>query len=378
MPPKRREDTETAKAKAKPRAKVVARIPKATAAVPESVEAQIVASLSSGVLAVDQSGRVLTANAAAAGILNLPADALVPGEDIQRFEAALYFGELARELERGRHGIQRREIEIEVSGVRRILGVTASALRGPAAYNGAIFLFTDLSEVRNLQRRAELNRQLAQIGELTAGVVHELRNPMSVISGMSELILRRLGPDHPQAKQTETIFQEASHIEKLISQFLSFARPFEAKLARCQADPVVDRALQLVDRVAGEKDVALGRVIEPGLPHVQADQMKLAQALGNLLRNAIEAVRPGGSVTLVVQAGEASIDFRVEDDGPGIHLQEGEDLLNPFFSKKEGGTGLGLNIVHRIVTAHGGNITYGNRPEGGAFFQVSLPIEYGG
>lgn len=345
---------------------------------PQSVHEQIVASHSSGVLAVDQHGHILTANAAAAAILNIPQNRLGPAAPLEGIgPAAEHFLDLFRELERGGQAIQRREMEIDAAGTRRILGVTASALQGEAPFNGLFYVFADLSEVRNLERRAELNKQLAQIGELTAGVVHELRNPMSVISGMAELTLRRLGPEHPQSRQVDLIFQEAQHIEKLISQFLSFAKPFEARLARADAEAVADRALQLVARAASEKGVHLERRLEAGLPHFQADVQKLGQALGNLLRNAIEAVRAEGVVALVAAAGDAGIEFRVEDNGPGIHLNEGEDLLNPFFSKKEGGTGLGLNIVHRIVTAHGGEITYGNRPEGGAFFQVSLPIEYG-
>lgn len=377
MPPKRGETKRSKPAAPEPETRRPStQRPKTRAPLSATVHEQIVASLSSGVLAMDAAGCVLTANAAAAQIIGLEPEALAPGASLAAHESALHFIELAREVERGTHAVQRREIEVEADGARRILGITASALQGPDAFNGVIFLFTDLSLVRNLERRAELNKQLAQIGELTAGVVHELRNPMSVISGMSELILRRLPPEHPQTRQAELIFQEAQQIERLISQFLSFAKPFEARLTRCTAEPIADRAIQLVERAAKEKSVALASIVDADLPHFQADAPKIAQALGNLLRNAIEAVPTGGEVRLVVVADDG-IAFRIEDNGPGIHLHPGEDLLNPFFSKKEGGTGLGLNIVHRIVTAHGGTVTYGNRPEGGAFFKVGLPIQYG-
>lgn len=344
----------------------------------QSVHEQIVASLTSGVIAVDKDAVILTLNPAASLYLNVPAESLHAGMALGECPPAEQFLDLFHELQRGARPIHRREIEFEVNGVRRMLGVTASALQGPDSFNGVIFLFTDLSDVRNLERRAELNRQLAQIGELTAGVVHELRNPMSVISGMAELLIRRLGPEHQQTRQAEMIFQEAQQIEKLISQFLSFAKPFEAKLARCSAEAVAERALQLVERAANEKGVRLEARIEPGLPPFQADLYKLAQALGNLMRNAVEAIRgEDGLVCLIASLDESQIGFRVEDNGPGIHLNPGEDLLNPFFSKKEGGTGLGLSIVHRIITAHGGTIRYANRPEGGAAFEITLPIEYG-
>lgn len=342
-----------------------------------TVHEQIVASLSSGVIAVDPAGRILTANAAAATILGLHHEDLRPGAFLDAVAGAASLAALFHELAAGADNIQRREITIDIEGARRILGVTASVLRGAAPFGGVSFLFSDLSEIRNLERRAEINRQLAQIGELTAGVVHELRNPMSVISGMAELLLRRLDESHPQHRQAATIFQEAAQIEKLISQFLSFAKPFEATLARCTAGPVVERAMQLAARAASEKQVTLHADLAAALPPFQADAQKLAQALGNLVRNAVEAVPMGGAVTLRVAVEETRIAFYVEDNGPGIHLQPGEDLLNPFFSKKEGGTGLGLNIVHRIVTAHGGSVDYGNRPVGGAWFRAALPISYG-
>jgi signal transduction histidine kinase len=103
----------------------------------------------------------------------------------------------------------------------------------------------------------------------------------------------------------------------------------------------------------------------------------VVQVIVNIVNNAIEAVSDGGQVTLAVRQEGSDMVFDVADNGPGIHLQPGEDLLKPFFSKKESGTGLGLAICHRIVTAHGGVITYGDRDEGGARFSVRLPIQSG-
>src|SRR5690606_32244747 len=114
----------------------------------------------------------------------------------------------------------RRELVLETPEGQKIVGVTASLLQGPAAFNGVIFLFIDLTEIRQLRRAAELNRQLAQLGELTAGVVHELRNPLSVISGMSELLMRKLGEGHEHQRKAKVIFEEAEELEKLITQFL--------------------------------------------------------------------------------------------------------------------------------------------------------------
>jgi signal transduction histidine kinase len=220
-----------------------------------------------------------------------------------------------------------------------------------------------------------LNQQLAQIGELTAGVVHEVRNPLSVISGMAELLMRKLGQEHPFYDQAALIFQEAGQLEKLVNQFLGFAKPFQVEKRRCAPEAVVDRAVRLCARMAQEKGVAVTVATAAGIPYIEADEAKLAQALANIVQNAVEIVGVEGAVGVHTLVREGTLVFRVEDNGPGIQLSDGENLLSPFFSKKQAGTGLGLSIVHRIITAHGGAVKYGNRDEGGAWFELRLSLD---
>jgi signal transduction histidine kinase len=137
----------------------------------------------------------------------------------------------------------------------------------------------------------------------------------------------------------------------------------------------VARSTQLCDRLAEAHSVHIRRDCRDDLPAIFVDQSKMAQAISNLIRNAIEAMRGGGAVMVSVRHEDDHVIFRVADTGPGIHLEEGEDLFSPFFSKKEDGTGLGLSIVHRIVTAHNGTITFGNGSRGGAWFDVAIPTE---
>lgn len=340
------------------------------------INAQIVASLTSAVLAVDGEGRVLTANDAVLQHLELEA-APAPGTPLGELAAAQPLLSLYETFQNGREVgyVSRKEIGIQTSEGRKTLGVTASLLQGPDAFNGVIFLFTDLTRIRHLERIAELNRQLAQIGALTAGVVHELRNPLSVITGMTELLARRLGEDNPLHKNAAMVLQEAAQLDRLISQFLSFARPFELEVETVKSKQVIDRAMQWVEHVAKAKQVELRLESPKRLPELQTDPGKTAQALANLLRNAIEIVPMAGWVRLRCAVEKGELVFTVEDNGPGIHIEEGENLFTPFVTKKEGGTGLGLSIVHRIITAQGGDAGYGNLPEGGAWFQIRLPLQ---
>jgi len=338
-----------------------------------SIADQALQSLTSGVLAMDADGVVLLANAAAGAFLGMD---LSPGARLSELPEASPFLEVVHEIMQSRQPLSRREIRIAAQdGVRKELGLSASLLDGPKEFNGVIFLFTDMTERRALERSAELNRQLAQIGELTAGVVHELRNPVSVVSGMAELLLRRLDPADERREIVDTIFDEAKHLEESIAQFLGFARPFDLDIAYCSPETIAERALRLCDRPAVKKEVHLESLLEDDLPQMRADAGRAAQAIANLVCNAIDAVGPKGWVRLSVRRDDAAIVFDVMDDGPGIDLAANEDLFSPFFTKKEGGTGLGLSIVHRIVTAHGGSVRYINRPEGGACFTVRMPIE---
>jgi len=342
----------------------------------DALNAQIVESLTSAVLAVDASGKILTANPAVAQHLELDQTPR-PGSQLEAIPAAEPLMTLFEQLRKnpGAPGVSRQEIGVQTEEGRKTLGVTASLLAGDDAFEGVIFLFTDLTRIRHLERIAELNRQLAQIGALTAGVVHELRNPLSVITGMTELLARKLGQDNPLYNHAETVLQESAQLDRLISQFLSFARPFELELEWVKGDTILKRAIQLVERVTAEKEVHLEVDAPKKLPELRTDGKKTAQALSNILRNAIEAVPPQGQVRLRVAAEEEELVFTIEDNGPGIQVSEGENLFTPFVTKKEGGTGLGLSIVHRIITAQGGDVGYGNLPEGGAWFQVRLPVE---
>lgn len=337
--------------------------------------AQVIESLTSGVIAVDREGTILIANTAAGRQLHTDPTLLRAGTKLQSGPAAAALLEVIAELRDKGEPISRREIHIEApDGNCKVVGLTASALQGPNTYNGAILLFVDLTEVRALERAAALNRQLAEIGELTAGVVHELRNPLSVISGMAELLARRLGDSHEQTKTVTKIIHEAEQLDKTIRQFLSFARPFDLEMGACKAEEILERAVQLTSHKAQSKQIALSVSCKPGIPVFAGDAAKLAQAVANVAANAIDILSPGGKVWLDAAAEPAAAVFSIDDNGPGIHLKPGDDLFAPFFSKKSGGTGLGLAIVHRIVTAHKGKVTFNNRDEGGAHFEIRIPL----
>ncbi|MDZ4859582.1 MAG: ATP-binding protein [Candidatus Hydrogenedentes bacterium] len=335
---------------------------------------EIIQSLSSGVIAVDRAGAIITVNAAACEFLGANQGALNAGVRLADIPHAEPLANLLEEIMRKGQTVSRHEIMLNCPGgeVKQI-GLSAALHRGPTPFDGVVVLFTDMTERLRLERSAELNRQLAALGELTAGVVHELRNPVSVISGLAELLIRKLEPGDGKHDAAQTILREARELERSISQFLGFARPFELQMANCSPTDIVDRTVQLCRRKAEHNSIEIESSSFEPAPAIRADLLRVAQALSNIVNNAIDAVPAGGKVSLRASNDGDKIVFEVLDNGPGINLRPGEDLFAPFFTTKEGGTGLGLTIAHRIITAHGGLVSYDNRPEGGASFIVRLP-----
>ena len=348
--------------------------------VPESegdgqVEESVIDSLSSGVIVFDTNLRLLLANHAAAENLDVPLDALARGRQASDLPLPPEFRGFVENALNARRPLERQEVVIrQPDGSKKEIGLSGSLLRGPAEFNGMVFLFVDMTERRALERAAELNRQLAQIGGLTAGVVHELRNPLSVISGLAELIQRKMDEADPRRKNVLAILDESQRMERSISQFLGFARPFELEPILCGPRAIVQRAIALSHGRAEKKRVTVD--LRPGrpLPEVRADLNMLAQALNNIITNAVDAVDKAGKIEIDVREDDGEIVFDIVDNGPGVRVGEKEDVFSPFFTRKESGTGLGLAICHRIVTAHGGAVSYKNREEGGAQFTVRIPV----
>lgn len=343
-----------------------------TTASPLDIYAQVVEGLNSGVLATNADGQITACNPAARQFLRVGD---IIGQHLADVHELRQFMAVFDELRQRQTPVVRREFFLHHGGEGpREIGVSATPLDGVGSFNGVIFLFTDMTERRTLERAAEVNRQLASLGELTAGVVHELRNPLSVISGMAELLMRRLEPGDKPYRSAETIWREAQDLDRSISQFLGFARPFELHRAETTPAAILERVRQLCEQSARQHRVEL-HVSEENLDvRLRVDPLKIAQALANIVSNAVEVLKDRGDVWIEVAYREDNLLFRVVDNGPGVQVEPNENLFSPFFTKKRGGTGLGLAIVHRIVTAHGGTVTYRNADEGGAVFELRLPL----
>jgi two-component system, NtrC family, sensor histidine kinase HydH len=237
---------------------------------------------------------------------------------------------------------------------------------------------TVIARMEQSQRDALRAEQLAALGQLAAGLAHELRNPLMAMKILVQSAAARGDGAGLRGRGLAVMEEEITRLERLTSTLLDYARPPRPEKRALDLGPLVEETLDLVSGQAGRKDVRLSCDL-PGRPvWIEADPGQLRQVVLNLLLNALDAAPEGGEVRVRIEGGSPSaggdwLALRVEDDGPGLPTGEAPDLFAPFVSTKETGVGLGLPICKRIVEDHGGAVGAANRPGGGAVFTVRLP-----
>lgn len=228
-------------------------------------------------------------------------------------------------------------------------------------------LHTAQEEVRRSER-------LAALGQLTAGLAHELRNPLGTIKNSAELLTRRNANADPVAKElTGFISSEVDRANELVRRFLDFARPFRLRLEPLDLSELVDQAIQQVASRADQHEVTLYRNDSPELAPLLLDSQWMQVLLTNLLSNAIDASPAGSMVSVVTKPAEGGAELSVIDRGAGISPEHVNSIFNPFFTTKSNGTGMGLAIVSKIVDEHRGRIHVESVPGEGTTFRVWLP-----
>jgi signal transduction histidine kinase len=242
--------------------------------------------------------------------------------------------------------------------------------------------------LEHAQAEARRSERLAALGQLSAGLAHEIRNPLGVIKGSAEMLTQRLQASDELARELAGyISTEVNRLSALVTEFLDFARPLHAEPHPANLTALLDRVLQIVaDRFAGKpatsKPVRVERHYASGLPLVPLDESLCEQAFLNLVQNAYEAMQDeddGGTlrveVQLITQNGREGVELRLADTGPGVPEELREEIFNPFVTTKKTGVGLGLSIVSKIVDGHHGSIHVENAAEGGAVFTLFFPLE---
>ncbi len=318
----------------------------------------IIDSLTSGLLTTDVDGKVLSFNQAAGQITGLSptemidrhvGDVLQLPDEVRRALAADLDGERSRRAEFFYHRLDGRRIEI---------GMAAAHLMAPGKA-GFLITFQDVTDVKRLERDARVKQRLAAVGEMAAGIAHEIRNPLASISGSIQVLREELTLDTEQAQLMDIVLRESKRLNDTIRGFLAYARPQPGSAQRIDLGKAVADTARLL---ANSPEIRQDQRVEadvPGAPvWFDADEGQIRQVLWNLATNGLRAMPGGGRLRLSVRAGERSGGpvLEVEDEGVGIPQEELDGIFQPFHGTFARGSGLGLAIVHRIVTDYGGEI----------------------
>jgi signal transduction histidine kinase len=365
----------------------------------EAFATWLLGSLRAGLVAIDADGRVRFLNAAAAATLRLSEVAPgAAGRDCREvFASEPAVAELLLAAVAGREAPARAELTLAGSGPRTV-GFSVAPVRDErGAVRGALLLFRDLQPLERADEGERLRARLAALGEMAAGLAHEIRNPLASLGVLAGLLRRRVAPGSEEREWVDELRAEVRKLEATVGAALDYVKPAAPAAAPVDLVDALEAAVaQVRARLAFEGD--LERRYEAPPPIVAGDAEQLRGVFANLVANAVEALRGAdgpGRIALAVFRGEGSGDDRVlrlrahgklpeavrpeavvevTDTGPGVPPELRERIFYPFFTTKETGAGVGLALAHKAVVAHGGCVEVSETPGGGATFRVRLPL----
>jgi signal transduction histidine kinase len=232
-------------------------------------------------------------------------------------------------------------------------------------------VYQELQQNFEQMKRGE---RLFAVGQLAAGLAHELRNPLGSVAGAAGILRRNANLEPKHQECLEIIDKESQRLNRLLTEFLDFARPRPPKYQNLDADSLLSSVIQLAAHGVAGSGVELRKETPPALPPVEGDPEMLKQLLLNLVINAIQAMPEGGEVVVSAASREGKMLISVRDQGTGIAPESRDRIFDPFFTTKEGGTGLGLPVAHQIADQHGGVLRAEANPDRGMTFSLVLPL----
>jgi two-component system, NtrC family, sensor histidine kinase HydH len=316
----------------------------------------LIASMPSGVLGIDPAGKITAYNRQAVEILGVEENALEKANIFEVIDAAPGLAEALA----GCRPVLDREFLHRPSAAASIplsLSLTPILAAGGACQGGVIVI-RDLREIKVLEAKVRRAQKLAAVGELAAGLAHEIRNPLSSIRGFAQFLRHTLRDRPKEQEYAQTMVAEIDRINRVVTDLLSLARPKEPEISTADIAKLVRHATRLVRGEAKARGIRLESSLPPDDARFPLDGVLITQALLNLLINSIQAVGRQGRITTGARLSGDGRGLRlwVEDDGPGIRPELQARIFDPFFTTREAGTGLGLAIVRSVAECHGGSI----------------------
>jgi two-component system sensor histidine kinase PilS (NtrC family) len=342
----------------------------------------VIDNLLSGLVTADSDGRILTFNRAASTITGVPSERALGADVSGVLQLPLPFRAQLDAL------VERRSMRIDLryqtaDGRTIDVGLSGLRLTFPNGRAGFLYTFQDVTELKRFERDGRLQQRLAAVGEMAAGIAHEIRNPLASMSGSIQVLRQELPLTGDQAQLMDIVLKESERLNNTIRSFLAYARPQRSVVSTLDVRTIVQDAAALLRNAA---DVREGHEIVVDVPDepvwYDADEGQIRQVVWNLATNGLRAMATCGRLSLSARhdpPGETTGDvlITVEDQGCGIAPDDLDGIFQPFRSTFEKGTGLGLPIVHRIVTDYGGAIQVSSTVGAGTSIHVRLPHREG-
>ena len=332
----------------------------------QALQSNIIQSMRGGLITTDLEGLITLIN--------------VPGQNYLERKPKDLIGTLVDDLfldslpEPQPHPVQG-EVRASTSKGTKIFGVTVTPLAaGDGDMIGLIYTFADLTEMRRLENEIRMRERLAAVGRLAAGIAHEIRNPLSSIAGSVKLLSGISNLSDDQKTLLGIVTRESERLNNIISDFLQYSREKNYSFAEHDLLQVVNEALTLLQNHPSAAQVTIIRDFDVSTAPAVIDANRMKQVFWNLCDNAMRAMPQGGTLKIGAHARNNYLSLSFKDSGIGLEPQQLEKIFEPFQSKFEGGTGLGLALVYQIVHAHKGSINVTSKPREGAEFTILIPL----
>jgi len=328
---------------------------------------KVIESLPSGLFTTDRDGNVLLFNKAAERITGVRREKVINGT----IDVALPFLEFP--FRKGRF-----EHTLETEASAKIIGITISVLKGISGNEtGFIGVFQDLTQLKTLEAEVKQKEKWAAIGELSANIAHEIRNPLASMRSSIEMLMEEKIPPKYRGKLMNIALSEMTRLNDIITDFLTYSSPKSLDIQKSDLHLLLDETLSLLNNVEQNKGNISIKKGFAGALIIDADPQKIKQVFWNLGVNAIEAMRDGGELVVSTQSDAHSVRVIFSDTGVGMDTSTVEKIFFPFFTTKDRGTGLGLSIAYRIVEEHEGRLIVHSVPGIKTTFEIILNKEYG-
>lgn len=334
---------------------------------------EVVTHLPVGILVMDTRYRVIYSNAVAWNLLGTN-ELAVQGVDAKELLPDNIWS-LHDRIKAGQP-VAEKEIRLFPEKSKPVpVAVSATDIHGEDGnYIGFMFVFKDLTEIRELEIKTQRIEKLATVGNLAAGIAHEIRNPLSSIKGYVTYF-GSLFEDNSENKQAANLMaEEVDRVNRVISELLEFARPSDLKFKKIKVRNLIDHSMRIITHEAQTAGIQIKKIIMPDLPDLKADPDRLTQVFLNLYLNAIQAMAAGGDLIVQAEKKGSSIIINVSDTGAGIPAENLKHIFDPYFTTKNKGTGLGLAIAHKIIENHNGFIQVESTEKYGTTISIVLPI----